>query len=405
MTAFNAAEVTDRPRSRLRASFTSILSSLASAACCLAVTALLLATLPATQRETIDTPEGSSEIERPYTYGEKLQLVLKTTYDRVILPRSPTSRAGYRNWIQTLQSATIILLTGLAVAAAFRANVLNIGTQGQYVFGAIAGAAIGIYLPASRWIIIPAMLIGAMIAGAVFAGIAAALERWRNVPVVLSTLLLNFVALEFLRYLLQGPMRAVGEDGRPLDPQSAELAEFARLPQFFSSTPRQGLHLGFFIAVIAALILWFVLRKTTFGFRLRVVGQNPVAARFSGMNAARISFATLALSGALAGLAGGVQFAGATYVLYPDVGTDGLGFTGIAVALLGRLSPIGVIFSAIFFGVLKTAFVALQESPLEIHSNTAQAVQGVLVIAVLIVSTPQWGRFVRRILRQNRPHD
>jgi simple sugar transport system permease protein len=85
-------------------------------------------------------------------------------------------------------------------------------------------------------------------------------------------------------------------------------------------------------------------------------------------------------------------------VLYPDVGTDGLGFTGIAVALLGRLSPIGVIFSAIFFGVLKTAFVALQESPLEIHSNTAQAVQGLLVIAVLIISTPQWNRLMRRLL-------
>jgi ABC-type uncharacterized transport system permease subunit len=402
MTALTSADVTGRPRSRLRASLASILSSLASAACCLAITAALLAALPATNRETIDTPQGTTEIERAYTYGEKLQLVLKTTYDRVILPRSPTARAGYRNWIQTLQSATIILLTGLAVAAAFRANVLNIGTQGQYVFGAIAATAIGIYLPASRWLIIPAMLIGAMIAGALFAGIAAALERWRNVPVVLSTLLLNFVALEFLRYLLQGPMRAVGEDGRPLDPQSPELAEFARLPQFFSDRPRQGLHLGFFIAIIAAIFLWFVLRKTTFGFRLRVVGHNPVAARFAGMNAARVSFATLALSGALGGLAGGAQFAGATYVLYPDIGTDGLGFTGIAVALLGRLSPIGVIFSAIFFGVLKTAFVALQESPLEIHSNTAQAVQGALVIAVLIVSTPQWSRFMRRVLRQDR---
>lgn len=396
--AFNSTGVTGHPRSRLRASLTNILSSLASAALCLAMTAALLATLPATSRETTDTPDGPTEIERPYTYGEKLQIVLKTTYDRVILPRSPSARAGYRNWIQTLQSATIILLTGLAVAVAFRANVLNIGTQGQYVLGAIAGAAIGIYLPASRWILIPAMLVGAMIAGALFAGVAAALQRWRNVPVVLSTLLLNFVALEFLRYILQGPMRAVGEDGRPLDPQSPELAEFARLPQFFSSTPRQGLHLGFFIAIVAALALWFVLRKTTFGFRLRVVGQNPVAARFAGMNAARISFATLALSGALAGLAGGVQFAGATYVLYPDIGTDGLGFTGIAVALLGRLSPIGVIFSAIFFGVLKTAFVALAESPLEIHSNTAQAVQGLLVIAVLIVSTPQWGRLMRRLL-------
>ncbi|MDB5320311.1 MAG: inner-rane translocator [Phycisphaerales bacterium] len=392
MSAIAPPAMPNRTPGRLRTAIMSIVGSLGSAAICVAITVALLATLPATNQET----------ERPYSYGEKVHLVLKTTYDRVIRPRSPAARAGYRNWILTLQSATPILLTGLAVAAAFRANVLNIGTQGQYVLGAIAAAAIGIYIPAARWLLIPLLLAGAMAAGALFAGIAATLERWRNVPVVLSTLLLNFVALEFLRYMLQGPMRAVGEDGRPLDPQSTELAEFARLPQFFSDVPRQGLHLGFVIAVAAALVLWFILRKTTFGFRLRVVGQNPVAARFAGMNAARVSFATLALSGALAGLAGGVQIAGTTYVLYPDVGTDGLGFTGIAVALLARLSPIGVIFSAIFFGLLKTAFVALQESPLEIHSNAAQAVQGLLVIAVLIVSSPQWRRLVGHVMRRDR---
>src|SRR5205814_257573 len=133
------------------------------------------------------------------------------------------------------------------------------------------------------------------------------------------------------RYLLQGPMRARSESGTLLDPQSPELPDAARLPEFFSATTGQGLHLGFFIALATALIVWFLLRQTTFGFRLRVVGQNPTAARFAGMNVGRVSFATLALSGALAGLGGGVQVAGvATYVLFPDIGTDGLGFTGIA---------------------------------------------------------------------------
>ena len=111
-----------------------------------------------------------------------------------------------------------MLLTGLAIAAAFRAGVLNIGGQGQYVTGAIAGAAIGIYLPASRWVVIPLLLMGSMVGGALIAAVAAGLERWRRVPVVLSTLLLNFVALEFLRYLLQGPMRATSDAGsrRPI---------------------------------------------------------------------------------------------------------------------------------------------------------------------------------------------
>jgi len=134
-----------------------------------------------------------------------------------------------------------------------------------------------------------------------------------------------------------------------------------------------------------------------------VVGQNPVAARFSGMNVGRVSFATLALSGALAGLAGGVQISGvAQYVLYPDVGTDGIGFAGIAVALLARLSPIGVIFSAIFFGLLSTAFKALERSPLEIHAVAAQAVQGALVIAVLLLTSPQWAKMLTRRSRPGR---
>ena len=355
----------------------------ASIALCLAAAALVLALLP--------SPQGEH-----HTISESLAIIGKSVWERVLLPRSPRVRAGYRNWIQTLQTATPILLTGLAITAAFRANVLNIGTQGQYVLGAIAGAAAGIYLPAGRGMLIPLLLLAAMAAGALLAAISAALERWRNVPVVLSTLLLNFVALEFLRYVLQGPMRAAHEDGTLLDPQTRELPDAARLPDFLTQSNGQGLHVGFLIAVVAAVALSFLLRRTTFGFRLRVVGQNPDAARFAGINVARVSFATLALSGALAGLAGAIQVAGIPpYVLFPDVGTDGLGFTGIAVALLGRLSPVGVIFSALFFGLLNTAFRALEQSPLQIHSVTAQAVQGMLIIAVLVVSSPEWGRILR----------
>jgi len=373
----------------LLAQLRSLLIGLLAVLFCLALTAAILACLPSTGDEN-------------FTFTQSLQIIAKTIWNRVILPRPPYATEGYRNWIQTLQSATPILLTGLAVAVAFRANVLNIGGQGQYVLGAAAAAAVGIYVRAPAPLLVTLLLLAAIAAGALFAAIAAALERWRNVPVVLSTLLLNFVALEFLRYLLQGPMRATSDSGDFLDPQSRQLPQAARLPEFFSPTPGQGLHLGFFIALAVAALLAFVLRRTTFGFRLRVVGQNPHAARFAGMNVPRLSFATLALSGALAGLAGGLQVAGvATYILFPDVGTDGLGFTGIAVALLGRLSPLGVILSAIFFGLLGTAFKALERSPLEIHSSTAQGVQGLLVIAVLISYSPLWLRLFRR--RQSVP--
>lgn len=369
---------------RAARTFFVILGPVISIVICLGLTAVVLAALPPTSQDA------------PHSFGESLAIIGRTVRDRVLLPRPPTLDEGHRNWIQTLQAATPILLTGLAVAVAFRANVLNIGGQGQYVAGAIAATAVATYLPPTTPLLIPLHLAAALLAGALFASLAAALDVLRGVPVVLSTLLLNFIAIEFLRYLLQGPMRAPGEPGTFVDPQSRQFPETAQLPEFFSGMPGEGLQLGFFLALAAALVLWFLLRQTTFGFRLRVVGQNPVAARFAGMNVARVSFATLALSGALAGLGGGVQVAGvATYVLFPDLGSDGLGFTGIAVALLGRLSPIGVIFSALFFGLLDTTFKALERSPLAIHSVTAQAVQGALVLAILIVTSPRWSKSLR----------
>jgi ABC-type uncharacterized transport system permease subunit len=182
-------------------------------------------------------------------------------------------------------------------------------------------------------------------------------------------------------------MRARSDAGTLLDPQSPELQHAARLPEFFALNPGQGLHIGFFVALLAAVALFFLLRQTTFGFRLRVVGQNDQAARFAGMNVGRVATATLALSGALSGLAGAVQVAGvAPYVLYPDMATNALGFTGIAVALLARLSPLAVIFSAAFFGLLNTAFRAL-EREMGIGAVTAQAVQGALIIAMLVFTS------------------
>ncbi|HEY7120463.1 MAG TPA: ABC transporter permease [Tepidisphaeraceae bacterium] len=375
----------DRTRPAWARAVAAAVGPVGSVLLCVSIAAAVLAALPTA---------GESH----YSFAQSLAIIGRTTWERVMLPRAPRMTEGYRNWILTLQSATPLLLTGLAVAVAFRANVLNIGGQGQYVAGAIATTAVAVYLPGPAGLLIPMHLLAAVLAGALVAAIAAVLQRWRDVPVVLSTLLLNFVALEFLRYLLQGPMRARRDDGSLMDPQSPELAAAARLPEFLGAGPSQGIHLGFFLAVASAILLSLLLRWTTFGFRLKVVGQNERAARFAGMNVGRVSFATLALSGAFAGLAGGIQVAGlAPYVLLPDLGTDGMGFTGIAVALLGRLSPVGVVFSALFFGMLNTAFRALERSPLEIHSVAAQAVQGALVIAVLVVTSPRWARMMRRV--------
>jgi len=303
----------------------------------------------------------------------------RVVWHGVLLPgENARHQVNYRNWVNSLLTATPILLTGLAVTVAFRAAVWNIGAQGQYLGGAILGAALGIYWRAPGAAALPALLLAAMIGGAAVAMVAAALQRWRGVNVVLGTLMLNFVAMEGLRFLLVGPMRESGGQ-----PQSEQVREAARLPTL-GHTP---LHAGFFLALAAAAVVAFVLRRTTWGFRLRAVGENPVAARFAGINVPAVSMAALCLSGALAGLAGGVQVSGVQpYQLLLDTGASGFGFTGIAAALLGGLTAGGVVAAAVLLGVLDTAFAALQ--PCNVPYVAGQAMQGAILIAVLILTRP-----------------
>ena len=319
----------------------------------------------------------------PFTQG--IRKISKVVWNRSILP-SPVSRRTphretYRSWIQTLLAATPILLTGLAVAVAFRASVLNIGAEGQYVVGAIAAIAIGLHPHGPPFVVVLTVLLGGFLAGAIFAGVAALLEQWRSVPVVLSTLLLNFVAVVLLNALLQGPLH---EHGDQL--QSDELPDIAQLAHLnLHGLPTQ-LHIGLFIAVGCAVLLSLLLNFTAFGFRLRAVGENPIAARFAGFRVGLISIATLGLSGGIAGLAGAIQIGGELpHQLLPDTAASGFGFTGIAVALLGRLSPVGVVFAALFFGWLKTAFAGL-ETELHVPFLTLQATQGSILIAMLILT-------------------
>lgn len=310
--------------------------------------------------------------------------VLRTVTTKVLWPGDWTRRLS--SWSYVFQYATPILLTGLAVAVAFQASVWNIGAQGQYLVGAIAATAVGIHLPARGIVSIPAILLAGMLAGAMLASIAAFLEWWRRVPVVLSTLLLNFVAAEVLRYLLQGPMREPGGQAK-----SRLIAEAASLPLI----PQSRLHAGFFVALAAAAAVGFMMRQTTFGFQLRIVGANPTAARFAGIRVPLVALATLAISGALAGLAGAVEISGVTYELLLSANDSGFGFTGIAVALLGRLRALGVVAAALFFGFLNTVFRALQ-AELDVPFVTAQAIQGLLVILMLVLTHPRVAGMVRR---------
>jgi general nucleoside transport system permease protein len=292
----------------------------------------------------------------------------------------------------TLVRAVPLTLTGLAVAVAFRAGVLNIGAEGQFLAGATAAVALaalttglGWSAPAQRWVGLPACLLAGVVLGAAWAGIAAWLRRRFGVLEVISTIMLNFVALEGVGYLVRGPL----EEPLHIYPQTAALPDALHLPIL---VPGSRLHAGFAIAVAAALIAWYVLRGTAGGFRLRASGANPHAAASAGeIDVARTATRAFLVSGALAGLAGAIEVTGVTYALYENI-SPGYGYTAIAVALVADLNPLGVILAGILFGALEAGSAAMQRDA-GVPSVVASVIEAGVILFVLLL---QWARTWRR---------
>lgn len=285
--------------------------------------------------------------------------------------------SGYAITSATLVRATPVMLTGLAVALAFRAGVFNIGAEGQLLAGAAAAAAVS-QLPvlgnsgASPWV---ALIVGTA-AGALWAGIAAILRTRFHVLEVISTILLNFLALYLVGYLVRGPL----QEPLHIYPQSRALAAAARLPHLL---PSSRLHVGFLIALGAAGITSWVLQFTAVGFRLRAVGANPDAARVAGeINVVRITTGAFIASGAIAGLAGAIELTGVTFALYENI-SPGYGYTGIAVALLARLDPRGVIASALVFGALEAGASAMQRDA-GVPSVVVSVIEALIILGLVI---------------------
>jgi simple sugar transport system permease protein len=276
----------------------------------------------------------------------------------------------------TLVRATPLILTGLAVAIAFRAGVFNIGAEGQFIVGAAAATAAALAmhsLPA--FILVPSMLVLGFGAGALWAWIAAILRARFHVLEVISTIMLNFVALHLVSYLVRGPL----QEPTHIYPQTVTFVDAARLPRFGSTT---RLHLGFLVAVLACVAAWFVVRYTAAGFRLRAVGANPDAARSAGMiDAARATMRAFLISGALAGLAGAIEVSGVTYALYENI-SPGYGFTAIAVALLAQLNPLAVVGTGILFGALEAGATAMQRDA-GVPSVVVSIVEALIILALL----------------------
>ena len=285
----------------------------------------------------------------------------------------------------TLVRATPLLLTGLAVALAFRTGLWNIGAEGQLYAGAVAGAAVGLAgagLPAP--VLAPLVLGASVAAGAAWAWIPAVMKLRLGVGEVITTLLLHFVAIDLAAWLVHGPM----QESRGVFPQSDPIVGAARLPTLGGTR----LHAGFLLALLLAGLLWAFLRTTRTGFGLRAVGASREAAEISGRFPTRsMLLGVFLVSGGLAGLAGGVEVAGVTYALYEGL-SPGHGYTAIAVALLAGLHPVGVVATAVFFGALEGGAGAMQRSA-GIPAAWVGGIEALVILSVLAVD---------RLLRRSR---
>ena len=272
--------------------------------------------------------------------------------------------------VQTVVSAAPLILAGLAVGIGFKAGLFNIGAQGQFLTGAVAAAAVGVGLAGAPGIIaIPAALAAGMAAGALYGFLPGFLKAYTGAHEVVTTIMLNYVAIQLIAYLVQGPLRATG-------------ASFARTPSVGNAElpvliGRNG-HLGILFAVIAIPIAWWLLYRTTVGFEVRTVGANPEAARYAGMRPRLIIILTMSFCGLLAGLAGAGEILGLTGYMPAGYSTN-VGFDGITVALLGRANPVGILFAGLLLGAMR-AGSGLMQIQAGIPVQLVDVLQGIILL-------------------------
>ncbi len=274
-----------------------------------------------------------------------------------------------------------LIMTGLAVALSFRAGFFNVGTEGQFLMGALAATALG-----TKWGLgVPLVLMGGAGAGAVWAFIAGWLKEKRGAPEIIATIMLNYIALQIVTFALQGPL----QERAHREPQSDVLPLQSQIPALLAGT---NLHFGLYGALAAAVGCWWLLFRTERGFLWRAAGENPLAARVAGIAESRVRLGAVALAGALAGLGGGMEICGATKQLF--TGGFGYGFTAIAVALLGGLNPLGVLPAALVFGMLNAGGGAMERDA-GVPAVAVSVVTGVVIF--LLAAAPRLRALVARL--------
>ena len=291
------------------------------------------------------------------------------------------------NLQQTLLITTPLILTGLAVAFAFRCGLFNIGGQGQYLVGTYFAVWVGSSFSSMPGVLhVLFAMVAACLAGAAWGAIAGLLKAVSGAHEVISTIMLNWIAIWTGVYLfgLGGPLQSDTDTSVPI---SNDIVEGAKLPVFWGEPLLQGLHVGIFIALAALLVFWVLLNRTRTGFEVRAVGFNPEAARTAGISVSRNYILVMAICGLFAGLAGSLDVLGWQFrVATNTIQISTVGFLGIAVALLGRNTAIGVLFSALFFGALVTGTSVRNLDPEvfepALASNLTEIIQGLVILMV-----------------------
>lgn len=254
---------------------------------------------------------------------------------------------------ETLVKATPLILAGLGVSLAFRMQIWNIGAEGQIYMGAMGATWVALFSGLeSHWLLMVAMFSAAFLCGGLWAGVAGFLRARWSVNEVIVTLMMNYIAILFVNYLIYGPWRDPQGFNFPL---TAQFADAARFTSYFDTR----LHSGFFLALVCALILYLFMERTIWGYQIKVIGSNPLAARYAGMRTGVTLFWVLFLSGAIAGIAGFSEVAGLQYRLQHGL-SPGYGYTAIIIAWLARRSALGVVIVSLLLGILLVGGDSLQ---------------------------------------------
>ncbi len=301
------------------------------------------------------------------------------------------SLLGFRSISETLVNATPVIFAGLSVALGFRAGLFNIGAEGQMVVGGLVAVVAGFSfggLPAA--IHLPLALLAGVAAGGLYGGIPGVLKARTGAHEVIVTIMLNWISYNLLTYALKLP--AIQKPGRA-DPVSKEVLSSARLPQLLSwIDPRLRVHLGFLLALVAAAVVSWILFRSTLGFEFRAVGANPHAARYAGMSVNRITVVVMVLAGALSGLGGASLTLGELGRASPGF-TGGFGFDSIAIALLGRSHPWGVVLAGLLLGALRAGGRTMQ-------AQSAVGIDLIVIVQALVivfVAAPELVRVIFRV--------